>query len=260
MVGRTRLLDRGVFVSRKDLSRTVIEGGRRYHNGWERRQSHGDERAAIRAWLQCCAADEDAVEATAPPRRRRVYKAFHDKLAPAKRWLAAQVGRPWNKVYAELRAKFDARTIAGAHVVNDHMLRWVERGDASTLAFHDRYFVVDAHGILRKSPYYGLSWARLRKNAEALARGRRAAATHMGWWWFRVEGSGAACRDFRCVEHHDVLASQRYHATRLIPDQAMTRGERRQLDRLYWYLRDRIVVADPWAALTRGGEATRREG
>jgi hypothetical protein len=183
-------------VSRKDLSRTVIEGGRRYYNSWDRRQSHAEERASTRAWLDRVSIDGELADDLVLPPRRRVHKEFHDKLAPAKRWLAAQVGRPWNKVYAELCARFDSRTVAGQHVVQDHMLDWVYRGDLSSLSWQrDRNFVVDAHGILRRGTFYGASWSRLRKDADAFAEGRRAAHTYKGWWWFRIAGTGGACVD-----------------------------------------------------------------
>src|SRR4051812_4716895 len=116
---------RGVPVARKDLSRTVIEGGRYYRNCYFRRASHGIERATTREWLDRVNVDLDEADASAPPARPRVHKEFHDKLMPAHRWLVAQVGRPWSKVFSELSARFDTRTVAGRHVVHDHMLRWV---------------------------------------------------------------------------------------------------------------------------------------
>lgn len=232
-------------MSRKNLSRTVIEGGRSYYNSWDRRQSHGDERASTRAWLDRVAADAGVADELGVPPRRRVHRMFHDKLAPAKRWLASQVGRPWNKVYAELRAKFDSRTIAGAHVVNDHMLAWVYRGDRARAWQRNDDFVVDAHGILRAGAFHGASWSRLRKEAAAFSRGRRAANTYRGWWWFVLGGIGAACIDPQCRARHEVLAHRRYHTTRLIPERAMTRGELRRLDRLHPNLRNGIVVPAP---------------
>lgn len=229
-------------MSRKNLSRTVIEGGRYHRNSWARRQSHGDERAATRAWLDRVSGDGEVADELAVPPRPRVHKEFHDKLGPAKRWLTAQVGRPWNKVYAELRTEFDSRTVAGAHVVNDHMLGWVDRGAPSRAWEHDRDFVVDAHGILRKAAFHGASWSRLRKEAAAFAQGRLAANTYMGWWWLRHVGTGGACIDSYCTRRHEVLAERRYHTTQLVLDRAMTRGEVRQLDRLYSHFRSGIVV------------------
>src|SRR5438105_10112930 len=89
-------------LSRKDLSRTVIEGGRYYHNCDERRASHAIERANTRQWLDRVCIDPDVADESAPEPKPHISKLFHDKLAPAQRWLASQVGRPWDKVYSEL--------------------------------------------------------------------------------------------------------------------------------------------------------------
>ena len=138
-------------MARKDLSRTVIEGGRYYHNTYFRRASNRTERATTREWLDRVAVDLDEADETVPPLRPRVSKMFFDKLGPAHRWLVAQVGRPWNKVYSELCARFDTRTVAGRHVVHDHMLHWVRQPGELHRYYSRRYeLVVDRHGILRK--------------------------------------------------------------------------------------------------------------
>jgi hypothetical protein len=182
-------------VSRKNLSRTVIEGGRYFHNKLQRRRSHAVERMSTRAWLNRVADDVDDADATAPAARPPVRKLFYDKLAPAYRWLARNVGRPWNKVYAELCATFDRRTTAGRHVVDAHMLESVHRGNlASRAARHRRGFYVDRHGILR-----ALRPSRPRPDAVvarllAFARGRIAARTAKGWWWFRARATWSTGR------------------------------------------------------------------
>lgn len=229
-------------MSRKNLSRTVIEGGRYYSNCWDRRQSHRDERASTRAWLDRVAADNAYADELAVPPRRHVYKMFHDKLAPAERWLRAQVGRPWDKVFSELRAKFDSRTVAGAHVVNSHMLGWVDRGNAETARYRHDYFVIDRHGILREAAFYEVSWSRLRKELAAFAQGRRAAKTYMGWWWFVYVPKGVACYDNACRAKHEVFDKIAYHAKGLVPQRAMTRGEVRRLDRMHPHFRGEIVT------------------
>jgi hypothetical protein len=139
-------------VARKDLSRTVIEGGRYYSNCYFRRASHGTERATTRAWLDRVLVDLDEADESVPPPRPRVGKVFYDKLAPAQRWLVAQVGRPWDKVYSDLCAAFDTRTVAGRHVVHDHMLPWVRRWDVPSPYWRRFELVIDEHGILRKPP------------------------------------------------------------------------------------------------------------
>jgi hypothetical protein len=49
--------------------------------------------------------------------RGKRSKSFNEHLAPFKRFLRAQVGRPWNKVYAEICASIDRRSATGLHVL-----------------------------------------------------------------------------------------------------------------------------------------------
>lgn len=233
-------------MSRKNLSRTIIEGGRYRGNQFDRRLSHGEDRAHLREWLDRVRPDPDEADAFDPAPRRRVSKQFRDKLGPPRRWLAAQVGRPWDLVYAELRATFDRRTIAGAHVVDDHMLGWVYRGDLSEVrqyrgAFH---FHVDRHGILRRGALFGRSWYRLVQQTRAWVGDRVAASTYRGWLWFSAEPVGAPChRRWECGEPvHHVVRHLVYHRVRHVVAGTLTRGDRRRLDALPDEIRRQFVV------------------
>jgi hypothetical protein len=112
-------------MSTKDLSRTVIEGGRSHGNCHDRRDSHRGERRGVHQALDQIRDDHDADEILLAP-RRQVSSSFYDKLAPAERWLRKQAGRPWDKVRGELFARFDTRTTAGRHIVFDHLLASVQ--------------------------------------------------------------------------------------------------------------------------------------
>lgn len=83
------------------------------------------------------------------PKREHSYRWFSDKLSPARRWLRAQVGRPWSKVRGELFARFDIRTTPGRHIVFDHMLAWIEQ-DSTRRRRSDLW--IDDHGLLRATP------------------------------------------------------------------------------------------------------------
>lgn len=134
-------------MSTKNLARTVIEGGRRYYNSWERRHSHAEHRAKERV-VEARARSDDADEIVWPE-RKHVGRSFHDKLSPAERWLRSNVGRPWRLVRSEIFASFDTRTLAGQHIVFDHLLgrRWDL--DETWRVSRDFVFRVDRHGILR---------------------------------------------------------------------------------------------------------------
>jgi hypothetical protein len=229
-------------LSRKDLSRTVIEGGRYHHNSWLRTASHGVERARTRAWLDRVRFDPDDAEDTVPEPRSHVGRSFYDKLAPAKRWLASQVGRPWSKVYSELCAKFDTRTIAGRHVVVDHMLPWVRMTPTVDLRWGPRSeFVVDAHGILRHDPLSRHSYYRQRAELYAWIGDRRAAKTFFGWWWYRID-MRFVCSNAWCSRGHVWENGKKLHRKRWEPVAAMSRADQRRLERLPAELRRDIVV------------------
>jgi hypothetical protein len=132
-------------MSTKNLARTVIEGGRLRGNSWCRRESNAAVRVKAREVLRR-AAFGDGLEELVVPRRKKVERAFADKVGPPRRWLERQVGRPWNIVRRELFERFDTRTTAGRHIVFDHMLGWVE---AEARCHARPRFRVDRRGILR---------------------------------------------------------------------------------------------------------------
>lgn len=236
-------------MARKNLSRTVIEGGRGTRNQWDRRRSHRVERASTRAWLDTVSRDHEEAEESAPPPIEFVSKDFSDKLGPAQRWLAAQAGRPWSKVYSELRARFDSRTVAGRHVVEDHMLDWVRRPGELHRYYRSSWLYVDDGGILRKPALYGRAYQTVRRAAIAWFAGRVCARTYRGWWWFRYEMKGDACFAIPCRKtHYTAPNGHRFHQRLTVPIAAMTRGEVRYLDGLADEFKRSSVIASPWPA------------
>jgi hypothetical protein len=234
-------------VSRKNLSRTVIEGGRYWSNCWFRRQSHGEERATTREWLERVSVDLDEADATDPPPRRRVGKMFRDKLGPAQRWLESQVNRPWDNVYSELCELFDTRTVAGRHVVHDHMLKWVRQYDDVAPHYSRFDLVIDEHGILRKGDWFAQSYTKVRERARGWAQGRVAANTYRGWLWFAYEPIGGPCyARYGCAyrQHIDVYGGS-YHAMRFTMTGTLTRGEIRFAEKLPAYVRRNFVIESP---------------
>jgi hypothetical protein len=238
-----------VCVARKDLSRTVIEGGRRFSNSYVRRASHGEHRATTRAWLDQLRFVDDVDDvADGPPPLRHVGKQFHDKLGPAERWLRSQIGRLWDDVYADLCALFDTRTTAGRHIVHDHMLPSVRRWDVPTSRYWSRdELVIDEEGILRAAPFANVSRKKLHARASALAQGRVAANTYRGWLWFDRLPVGPTCLEVhRCKRRH-YLDDKRghYHRMGFVAVAVLTRGELGALFSLPWWLRDPIVIDSP---------------
>jgi hypothetical protein len=153
-------------MSKKNLSRTVIEDGRYTGNKRERRNSHAENRAELRNYMQEVRLDPDNYDEYDIEPTQHVYKGFKDKLRPMYRWLNSQVGRSWDEVYSDVRKSFDTRTTAGRHIVFDHLLssveitenprfRWSYRPEDPTTSYSDNDFYVDAEGILQKKRYLG---------------------------------------------------------------------------------------------------------
>ncbi len=137
-------------MATKNLARTVIEGGR---YGWSQDDARLETRRERHRSKMLLHGTGD-LDGSAFPRRGSFPVLQRDKLGPVTRWLLSNSGRPWRKVYAELVAKFDTRTIAGGHLVFNHMLSDIAAEGAADA--DRRRFVIDRHGILRRNKKYGL--------------------------------------------------------------------------------------------------------
>jgi hypothetical protein len=57
---------------------------------------------------------------------RHKTKWLSDHLGPLRRYLQANIGKPWNDVHSQLCQRLDSNTVAGQHVL-DHVWDYVER-------------------------------------------------------------------------------------------------------------------------------------
>ena len=128
-------------MATRNLARTVVEGGRPHSNHIERDEATRAERHAVATFCNRARKDVDASLETALPLRKRVYREFADKLAPARRWLRSRVGRPWDETRSVLCRRFDRRKLKNWHLMDVHMLRDVE-------GYYRYSFDVDANGLL----------------------------------------------------------------------------------------------------------------
>jgi len=149
-------------MSKKNLARTVIEGGRHRYNKWERRNSHAELRARDKSYIAEVKSDlENWYDYDVEP-LQPVYQGFTDKLGPMYRWLSSQCGRPWNEVRSEIAQTFDSRTTAGRHILFDHLLKsveitpdvrymsWRSQPEDETTSYYRHDFYVDPEGVLRE--------------------------------------------------------------------------------------------------------------
>jgi hypothetical protein len=158
-------------MSTKNLARTPLEGGRTGGSNYERHELTRRDRRRWKGVLHAQLRSDDDIDE--PSRLRRwVDVEFRDRLGGPYRWLKKQNGRPWNDVYGELRQRFDHRTLAGRHILFDHLLRSVHGADhAGAREFGTaiyREYHVDEDGILRFVPY---RWRQPRSEARREARG-----------------------------------------------------------------------------------------
>jgi hypothetical protein len=110
-------------------------------------------------------------------------KHFSDVLSPLRRYLRKNVGRPWDKVYSEIREHLDDRSIMGRHLF-EH-LSW----EVEVHAVLDDGVVYDAPGSRVRRPVSGfyvhprtglLCWAPLRNyRKERLEREGRPEVTRI---------------------------------------------------------------------------------
>jgi hypothetical protein len=199
------------------LSRTAIEGGRTGYSKYGRRFRTDEERAYVRGELRKLLADVDLGDDLALEPRDVWYRDFADKLGPPRRWLHKQVGRLWADVYSDLKRSFDPRTTAGRHLVYDHMLRWIDRGEASWYGFRELY--VDNDGVLRaepRKPRVRSDWSIVwndRKRAEIWAAGRKIGERGSCRFWFvRADRDGLHYRQDRRLDIDETAFWNRLHA------------------------------------------------
>jgi hypothetical protein len=164
-------------MATRNLSRTIIEGGRHH-------QSSADRKFRNRRRRRVRFDDHgDPIGRDPDPGLACLY--HHDRLGPLTRWLRRQTGRPWNKVYQELSERYDARALKGWHL-RGHLQSEVERTPDDT-RWGRRTFRVDAHGLLRE-------------NREP-SRGHVSQAQRL----LEAQAAGAWARDRRVIVHGQAL-------------------------------------------------------
>lgn len=145
-------------MATKRLSRTPLEAGNTPWYQRVRRDQRRAHRHEAKVFCRRILHDADAYDETPEPvapehrdRRGLWNEEMHaDRSGAVARWITAQAGRPWDAVYSEIRRTFDRRTLAGWHIVDNHLPRPKDfrEGDGMAWCRNGRLFVDDA-GILR---------------------------------------------------------------------------------------------------------------
>lgn len=140
------------------------------------------------------------------------YRSLNENLAPLRRYLHAQVGRPWNKVFGEICAGIDRRNTVQQHIhqhIADFVAINVEVHDGQLVDLADRWkflrtrsglsqelYVDPRSGLIRRNKSYR-SWRhqaaerRQREQMDIAARRRivdkRTVFLLLDDIWYRVE-------------------------------------------------------------------------
>lgn len=104
-------------------------------------------------------------------------KSFSDYLAPLRRYLAAQVGRPWRKVYADITVHLSSRSTVQQHL-RDHLHDFV----AISPRLISRAWLSGGRGELWSQEFYVDPRTDLlcRTDQHPVAKARRRAAARAG--------------------------------------------------------------------------------
>lgn len=140
-------------MATKDINRSALEGGRPGRDKEERRVYQRRERHATKLHLKKVALDAEEYYKTFEPVRGKIWRSFTDNLGPAYRWIDSNVGKSWSDVYSALREKFDPRTLAGHHLVNQHIIPSIDGAGGEEFLISGRTYgsyYVDEEGVLRK--------------------------------------------------------------------------------------------------------------
>jgi hypothetical protein len=163
---------------RKDMSKVIVE-----------RPRLGRSAAGLRPGRTRALEDDDGDPIRAPrggraPEREKPLKtkSLNENLNPLRRFLQSQIGRPWNKVYADISQHLKPTSTVQQHV-RDHLEDFVAvktrmkagvvmvaqrfGGERALEEDSHRFYVHPRTGLLRENPNYR-SWnARFRANRAA---------------------------------------------------------------------------------------------
>ena len=160
--------------------------------------------------------DGEPLRARKPPPRTQKTKSLNENLAPLRRYLEGQVGRPWAMVYSEIAENLKPSNTVQQHV-RDHVEDFVATkcrmkngkvfasrhgrwgGEAPLDQEYRKLYVHPRTGLLRRNDK-AVSWKKaedLRKAAEAAERAKRMRVVAQGvqlhllddgcWWEVRLK-------------------------------------------------------------------------
>src|SRR5580704_2883348 len=100
---------------RSDMHKVIVERPRMLRSKWKNRKTALRLSETQRAQAIGDAEDYDSGRSRASSARHEKY--LNENLAPLKRYLIGQAGRPWDKVYSEICRIIDTRSAIGLYVL-----------------------------------------------------------------------------------------------------------------------------------------------
>jgi hypothetical protein len=182
------------------MAKVIVERPR-YGSSLPTKGKGYERRLARIAW-------EDQPKREGIKRRSGGQKRLNEHLAPLRRYLASQVGQPWDKVFAEICRYVDRSSAVQDHL-RDHVEDYVatcvgERGgqlfhgDGHWIGFplHTRFYVCPRSGILKRNrDYYRRYSSRIRKLPIQFLD-HNTAIVRMDGFWYIVAWEQVS--DWRC--------------------------------------------------------------
>lgn len=142
---------------REDMHKVIVER--------PRRGKYGDDRAAKRR-------NDPEGPTFLGMRAGYGYRSLNENLAPLRRYLRAQVGRPWNKVFSEICAGIDGRNAVQQHIrqhIDDLIATKVEQRDRDLVDLHNRWRFYGRTAALHQELYVDPRSGLIRTNKRYLA-------------------------------------------------------------------------------------------
>jgi hypothetical protein len=147
------------------------------------------------------------------------FKMLNENLAPLRRYLDRQVGRPWNMVYSEIAANLKVTSTVQQHV-RDHLKDFVQlypSAEVRQYTWRERrwfqpFYVDRRDGLLKRTET--LAWAKAldRRSAPATVDDRvavddRRELRRLGGIWFEIRLAALPDPEYRAVARPEPLAA-----------------------------------------------------
>jgi hypothetical protein len=167
-----------MHVVREDMAKVIVER--------PRRGGYGARKGVTKRLTDDVRSERETKHEGMRPRRVYDRKELNENLKPLYRWLDAQVGRPWSKVYSELRAQLDLRSATQLHILQHATgLGRGGRGYVDTSPMIKSDGTLDSRGGLYVDPKTGILRSGGAGAAVSRAQGRRFHAYPVGYTWYQ---------------------------------------------------------------------------